>query len=162
MDSEIQGQLNVIIQAILAALDSKLHLVGNTLADEAQRLAIERKIYDRGDFASHMTYEVVKEEGRMILKVGSHVAHAPYVTGGKVPSFTPIAPLIGWVERKGLSWVHREGANQGKLLSVLEMAYMIRSKIRRVGIGGRNIFDELLKNKQQWIFDELNAIQIKL
>jgi len=50
---------------------------------------------------------------------------------GKVPSWTPIAPLIGWVERKHLSWTDKE---TGKALTVAESAYLIRGKIKREAI----------------------------
>ena len=58
----------------------------------------------------------------MILRVGSNVKHEPFVLGGKVPSWTPIAPLIAWVELKHLSWTDKE---TGKLLTVAEIAYLV-------------------------------------
>ncbi len=95
----------------------------------------------------------------MILRVGSNVRHEPFVLGGKVPSWTPIAPLIAWVERKHLSWTDKEA---GKLLTVAEIAYLIRGKIKLEGIAARNVFASVISNREQWIYQQLNDIEVSL
>ena len=79
----------------------------------------------------------------MTLRVGSNVKHEPFVLGGKVPSWTPIAPLKSWVERKGLSWTDKKS---GKLLTVEQIAHMIQAKIKREGIAARNVFAQVIAN----------------
>jgi len=78
---------------------------------------------------------------------------------GKVPSWTPIAPLIAWVERKHLSWTDRE---TGKALTVAEIAYLIKGKIKREGIAARNVFASVISNREQWIYQQLNDIEVSL
>ncbi len=78
---------------------------------------------------------------------------------GKVPSWTPIAPLIAWVERKHLSWTDKE---TGKALTVAEIAYLIRGKIKREGIAARNVFATVIANREQWIYQQLNDIEVSL
>jgi hypothetical protein len=95
----------------------------------------------------------------MQLRVGSNVKHEPYVLGGKVPSWTPIAPLISWVERKGLDWTDK---NTGESLSVEQMAYMVQSKIKAKGIEGRNIFAEIIENKKDWIYAQLRNVEVSV
>ncbi len=83
----------------------------------------------------------------------------PFVLGGKVPSWTPIAPLIAWVERKHLSWTDKE---TGKALTIAEIAYLIRGKIKREGIAARNVFASVIANREQWIYQQLNDIEVSL
>jgi hypothetical protein len=106
-----------------------------------------------------MGYVVTVEDDGVTLHVGSNVRHEPFVLGGKVPSWTPLAPLKAWVERKHLAWTDRE---TGKELTVTQMAYMIRGKIKREGIPERNIYEEILRNREQWILRQLNDIEVSL
>lgn len=78
---------------------------------------------------------------------------------GKVPSWTPIAPLIAWVERKHLAWTDKE---TGKLLTVAEIAFLIGGKIKREGIAARNVFTQVVSNREQWIYQQLNDIEVSL
>jgi len=151
----VQDELKEILKAILAALEQKLHLIGSKIESEAAKLALEWDIRDKGDFYRNIGYAVKKNGRGYDLFVGSNVPHEPYVLGGKVPSWTPIEPLKGWVERKGLSWMDEDG----QPLSVEQMAYMIRAKIKREGIPARNIFEEVLRNKEQWIYQQIDSIQ---
>jgi len=79
--------------------------------------------------------------------------------GGKVPSWTPIAPLKSWVERKGISWTDKKS---GKLLTVDQIAHMIQGKIKREGIAARNVFASVIANREQWIYEQLNDIEVSL
>ena len=74
---------------------------------------------------------------------------------GKVPSWPPIAPLIAWVERKHISWSDKE---TGKALTVAEIAYLIRGKIKREGIAARNVFASIIANREQCIYQQFNDI----
>ena len=154
----MNSEFREIYRAIFRALEAKSHYIGSVIDAEARKLVIERQIEDKGDFRRNLGYAVVKTETSLDLKEGSNVSHAPYVLGGKVPSWTPLAPLKSWVERKGLSWVHKQ---TGKIMSVEDMARSIMFKIKREGIKGRNIFAEIMKNKQKWIFDELDRIVVR-
>jgi len=148
-----------IYLAIYAALESRLHLIGSVIDAESRKEILAQQIYDKGDFYGNTGYLVETSPDAMILRVGSNVKHEPFVLGGKVPSWTPIAPLIAWVERKHMSWTDKE---TGKLLTVAEIAYLIRGKIKREGIAARNVFAEIIANREQWIYQQLNSIEVSL
>ncbi len=148
-----------IYLAIYAALESRLHLIGSVIDAESRKEILAQQIYDKGDFYGNTGYLVETIPDAMILRVGSNVRHEPFVLGGKVPSWTPIAPLIAWVERKHLSWTDKE---TGKLLTVAEIAYLIRGKIKREGIAARNVFAEVIANREQWIYQQFNSIEVSL
>ena len=105
------------------------------------------------------SYEVEVGSSSIALIVGSNVPHEPFVLGGKAPSWTPLEPLKAWVERKNLSWVDKKS---GKALTIEQMAYMIRAKIKREGIPARNVFAEVIKNRESWIFQQLDSIEVVL
>ncbi len=148
-----------IYRAIYAALESRLHLIGSVIDAESRKEILAQQIYDKGDFYGNTGYLVETSPEAMILRVGSNVKHEPFVLGGKVPSWTPIAPLIAWVERKHLSWTDKE---TGKALTVAEIAYLIRGKIKREGIAARNVFVSVIANREQWIYQQLNDIEVSL
>lgn len=148
-----------IYRAIYNALEGKLHLIGSVIDADARREIIAENILDKRDFYNNAGYLVDTQADGMTLRVGSNVRHEPYVLGGKVPSWTPIAPLIAWVERKGLAWVDKQS---GKALSVQQMAYMIRGKIRREGIAARNVYETVIKNREQWIYQQMSSIEVAL
>jgi hypothetical protein len=148
-----------IYRAIYAALESRLHLIGSVIDADSRKEILTQQIYDKGDFYGNTGYIVETNDSGMILRVGSNVKHEPYVLGGKVPSWTPIAQLKSWVERKGLSWTDKES---GKLLTVQQIAYMIQGKIKREGIAARNVFAEVIANREQWIYQQLNSIEVSL
>ena len=148
-----------IYRAIYTALESRLHLIGSVIDAESRKEILAQQIYDKGDFYGNTGYLVETSPSAMILRVGSNVKHEPFVLGGKVPSWTPIAPLIAWVERKHLSWTDKE---TGKALTVAEIAYLIRGKIKREGIAARNVFAQIVSNREQWIYQQLNDIEVSL
>ena len=148
-----------IYRAIYTALESRLHLIGSVVDAESRREILAQQIYDKGDFYGNTGYLVETSPSAMILRVGSNVKHEPFVLGGKVPSWTPIAPLIAWVERKHLSWTDKE---TGKALTVARIAYLIRGKIKREGIVARNVFAQVIANREQWIYQRLNDIEVSL
>ena len=148
-----------IYLAIYAALESRLHLIGSVIDADSRKEILAQQIYDKGDFYGNTGYLVETSPDAMILRVGSNVRHEPFVLGGKVPSWTPIAPLIAWVERKHLSWTDKE---TGKALTVAEIAYLIRGKIKREGIAARNVFAQVIANREQWIYQQLSSIEVSL
>ena len=161
-DRDVTSPVELMIEiyrAIYAALESRLHLIGSVIDADARKEILAQQIYDKGDFYGNTGYLVETTDTAMILRVGSNVKHEPYVLGGKVPSWTPIAPLIGWVERKHLSWTDKE---TGKALTVAEIAYLIRGKIKREGIAARNVFALVIANREQWIYQQLNDIEVSL
>jgi len=148
-----------ILRAIFKAIESRLHRIGSVIEGEARRLILQQDIKDKGDFLQNTGYAVQFNNSSIDLVVGSNVPHEQYVLGGKVPSWAPIEPLKAWVERKGLAWVDKK---TGKQLSIEQIAYMIQAKIKREGIPERNVFAEVIKNKQQWIFSQLDSIEVAL
>jgi len=148
-----------IYRAIYTALESRLHLIGSVIDADSRKEILAQQIYDKGDFYGNTGYLVETQPSGMTLRVGSNVKHEPFVLGGKVPSWTPIAPLIGWVERKHLSWTDKA---TGKLLTARQIAYLIRGKIKREGIAARNVFAEVISNREQWIYQQLSSIEVSL
>lgn len=148
-----------IYRAIFSALESRLHLIGSVIDADSRKEILAQQIYDKGDFYGNTGYLLQTTDTAMILRVGSNVRHEPFVLGGKVPSWTPIAPLLAWVERKHLSWTDKE---TGKALTVAEIAYLIRGKIKREGITARNVFASVIANREQWIYQQLNDIEVSL
>ena len=148
-----------VYRAIYSALESRLHLIGSVIDAESRKEILAQQIYDKGDFYGNTSYLLQTTDTAMILRVGSNVRHEPFVLGGKVPSWTPISPLIAWVERKHLSWTDKE---TGKALTVAEIAYLIRGKIKREGIAARNVFAQVIANREQWIYQQLNDIEVSL
>ena len=159
MDSRSDELMREIYQAIYAALESRVYLIGSMIDADARREILAQKIYDKGDFYDNAGYLVENQPGALRLRVGSNVRHEPFVLGGKVPSWTPIAPLKAWVERKGLAWTDKKS---GKLLTIEQMAYMIRGKIKREGIPARNVYETVIKNREAWIYEQLDSIEVKL
>jgi len=151
----IADEYKQVVAAIMKALNTKMHQVGGTLDADARQMILQKKIYDRGDFLHATGYEVVRAGNHITLRFGSNVSHAPFVLGGKVPSATPLAPIKAWVERKNLSWVSKKTGNP---LTVDAMAWMIITKIRRTGIEARNVFEEVFKNREAWIYQTLESI----
>ncbi len=148
-----------IYRAIYAALESRFNLFGCVIDADSRKEILTQQIYDKGDFYGNTGYVVETNDSGMTLRVGSNVKHEPFVLGGKVPSWTPIAPLKSWVERKGLSWTDKKS---GKLLSVEQIAYMIQAKIKREGTQARNVFAQVIANREQWIYQQLNSIEVSL
>lgn len=148
-----------IYRAIYAALESRLHLIGSVIDADSRKEILTQQIYDKGDFYGNTGYVVETDDSGMTLRVGSNVRHEPFVLGGKVPSWTPIAPLKSWVERKGLSWTDKKS---GKLLTVDQIAHMIQAKIKREGIAARNVFAQVIANREQWIYQQLSSIEVSL
>ncbi len=148
-----------IYRAIYAALESRLHLIGSVIDADSRKEILTQQIYDKGDFYGNTGYIVETNDSGMTLRVGSNVKHEPFVLGGKVPSWTPIAPLKSWVERKGLSWTDKKS---GKLLTVDQIAHMIQAKIKREGTQARNVFASVIANREQWIYQQLNSIEVSL
>ena len=56
-------------------------------------------------------------------------------------------------------WTDKE---TGKALTVAEIAYLIRGKIKREGIAARNVFAQVIANREQWIYQQLNDIEVSL
>ncbi len=159
MNNQPDQLMRDIYQAIYAALESRVYLIGSMIDADARREIIAQKIYDKGDFYDNAGYLVENQPGALVLRVGSNVRHEPFVLGGKVPSWTPIAPLKAWVDRKGLAWTDKKS---GKLLTIEQMAYMIRGKIKREGIPARNVYETVIKNREAWIYEQLDSIEVKL
>jgi len=133
----------------------RLEIITETLEGKiAQRISnySPNPIYHTGEFLNKLTHSVTDENGDFVVRIWSDAPHSNYVLGGKVPSWTPIKPLIAWVEKKRFSWVDKSG----KKLTVKQIAYMIRNKIKREGIRERNVFQEVLEAELAWIESQLH------
>ena len=148
-----------VLRAIYHVLNQKMHFVGNTLVRLSKEKIIEQKINAFGDFYESTAYFVTRKTNSIGMVIGSNVKHEPYVLGGKVPSWTPLAPIKAWVERKGLAWVDKKTKME---LTVEQMAWMIIRKIKQKGIPARNVFADVLKNEKDWIISQFNNIQVSI
>jgi len=138
-------------------IEKALYEIGATVEGDAKRMILDRDIRDKGDFYRNTGYLVSGDlSSSMRLQVGSKVKHEPYVLGGKLPSWTPYAPILGWVQRKGLNWTDK----RGRLLEPKQIAWMVIGKIKREGIPARNIFEEILKDRNAYITKRLQNIKI--
>jgi hypothetical protein len=136
-------------------LEKALNEIGSVLVGDAKRMILDKNIKDRGDFYRNTTYVIKGNLSRgMSLRVGSNVKHEPYVLGGKEPSWTPFAPILGWVQRKGLSWTDK----RGNIMKPEQMAWAIIHKIKREGIPARNIFADILKDRKSYVLQRLQRI----
>ena len=141
--------------AIRKALRKRLDEIGIVLSDLAHKKAEQQGIRASGKFSDQMQHILVDEQTQMVLFVGSNVEYAPYVLGGKVPSFTPLKPLKEWIEMKKIQWVD----NNGKDLSVEQMAFMISAKHSKEGIPERNVLAEVITENKNWIFNKLQSLE---
>jgi hypothetical protein len=131
---------------VKAEVIERLEAIAEYLEGRVADKVAKGVIYDTGEFFKQLEHEVVSDgDGdSYTVRVWSRVPYAKYIAGGKRPSWTPIEPLVGWVKRKKLSWVDKR---TGDRLSVTQMAYMIRCKIKREGIRERNVFEEVMRDE---------------
>jgi hypothetical protein len=147
--------INTLWDEVKTDTMQRLEAIAETLEGKiAQRVSnySPGAIYHTGEFLNKLTHSVVDDGSDFIVQIWSDAPHSRYVLGGKVPSWTPIKPLISWVEKKNLSWVDKSG----KRLTAIQMAYMIRNKIKRDGITERNVFREVLEDELSWIEQQLH------
>jgi len=147
-----------IRKAVVKLLSQKMEGIGIVISEAAEELAEKWQIRDTGAFIDNIGYDLEIQTNTMTLTVGSNVKHEPYVLGGKVPSWTPLAPLKAWVIRKNLTWLDKK---TGEPLTVDQIARIIQMKIKRDGIDARNIFAEVIKDKEKWIYEQLESVEIK-
>lgn len=142
--------VQMVYQEIVSKYMRKMEMLGERLEGKiAEKIAHYEPtpIYDTGEFYRKLTHSVKHECDTITLRLWSNAPHSKYVLGGKVPSWTPIAPLKTWVERKGLSWLD----SRGKEMTTEQMAFLIQRKIRRYGIKERNVLAEVFKENEGWI-----------
>ncbi len=156
----IEGIEKEILRGILKALEQKFNLVGSVIEGEARKLIIDRNIRDKDDFLQNTGYEVVIDADAITLFVGSNVKHEQYVLGGREGDYKlkgpPVKVIKSWVERKNISWVD----GKGKPIPVDTIVYLVIEKIKREGIEEKNVFAEIIKNKEKWIYDQLDSVLV--
>lgn len=141
---------------IYHGIERALHEIGSELVKAGKRIILDKNILDKRDFYLNTDYNVSGNlNTKMRLQVGSNVAHEQYVLGGKQPSWTPLAPILGWVQRRALSWTDRI---TGREMSITQIAWMVIRKIKREGIKARNVFADILKDRKSFIIGRLKAI----
>lgn len=153
--TEIESEFAEVRRGIIAVLESRLELIVHEMVKDAKRLILEREIRDKGDFYRNTDRHIAITDTDAILTIGSNVAHEPFVLGGKVPSWTPLEPIKAWVERKKLAWVDKKTKKE---MTVEEIAQRIIYKIKAQGIPARNVFAEVVKNRQDWVLSQINTI----
>ena len=151
-----------IYQAVMAAALQKMHFIGNVLVAKSKRKILTDNIKAEGDFYANTEYRVLQDADKITLHIGSNVPHEPYVLGGKVPSWTPLKPLKAWVERKDLGWTHKAGKHKGEEMTVEDMARAIMFKIKAKGIPERNVFADVIEKEVDWIFAQLDSLEVVL
>lgn len=144
--------LDFVTQAYMLRLDK----IGVVLHGQMKKEARQQHIWASGDFVRNMDHEVVQEGNYLGLKLGSNVEHAQYVLGGKVPSWTPIEPLIEWIRKRQIVWYDK---NDNKM-KAKQMAFMISRKHSKVGIPERNIPAQVIEKGKTWIEKQLNSVEI--
>lgn len=144
--------LDFVTQAYMLRLNE----IGVAIRDYSVLEAQRKKIRAKGDFIRNMDHEVVQEGNYLGLKLGSNVEHAQYVLGGKVPSWTPLEPLIEWVKTRRIVWYDEND----KKMKPKQMAYLIRGKIKREGIQERNIPAQIIEKRKTWIEKQLNSVEV--
>ena len=147
-----KSMLSFVTQAYMLRLDK----IGLVLQGQMKKEARQQKIWAKGDFVRNMDYEVVQEGNYLGLKLGSNVEHAQYVLGGKIPSWTPIDPIIEWIKTRRIVWYD----NNDKKMKPKQMAFLISRKHSRVGIPERNIPAEVIEKRRNWIDKQLNSVEI--
>lgn len=149
-----------IRQAVINSFILKLEKIGTFLEGKIAEEIARIPIYDKGDFANKLTYNVRPTKSTITLKIFSESKHAKYVLGGKVPSWTPKAPLVSWVKRKiskSPSFARKFSTKSGELMPIDSIVYLIRSKIRREGIKERNVIQDTVKKYIDYVNNELRA-----
>lgn len=136
---------------VLANVERATYRIGIKVSEEAQAKA--RAFKDTGAFHDNLDYQVsIKPRGVEIAFI-ARAKHSPFVLGGKVPSYTPIAPLVAWVERKKLAWLDKKG----KPMSSKSMAFIISRKHHSKGIEARNVIQEAFDENRVFIYNEIDG-----
>jgi len=155
--------LNELWNEVKVDVMQRLEAIAETLEGKiAHRISNYKPypIYDTGEFLNKLEHSVTEEEGALVARIWSDAKspsgekYTKYILGGKPPHFVPLKPLVAWVERKKLSWTDKSG----KRLTAIQMAYIVQSKIKRVGIKERHVFREVLEEEMSWIEDQLKKI----
>lgn len=153
---------HLLLQQIISKFGNRLEMIGEVLEGKIAERVANLPIYDKGEFYRKLTHQVISTDKELTLKFWSTAPHAPFVLGGKVPSWTPYAPLKSWVERKvrtSGSFVSKFSDN-GKLMPIDSITWLIRSKIRREGIKERNVIMDVIKDELNWIEKIINETDL--
>lgn len=145
-------EMEELTRRIMGGYRRKLDYMGNVLMGQVIKEASGRKIRAKGDFINNMSYEVVETPTALILRVGSKVDHAKYVLGGKVPSWTPLEPLLKWIKVRRIVWWDKNRKMEDK-----EIAWLISLKHKREGIAARNVVQDVIDKRESWIRKELES-----
>jgi hypothetical protein len=146
------NEFEQLAREIVGGYRRKLDYMGDLLKGQMIKEASSRKIRAKGDFINNMSYEVVETPTALILRLGSKVEHAKYVLGGKVPSWTPLEPLMEWIKVRKIVWWDKNRKMEDK-----EIAWLISRKHKREGIEPRNIVQDVIDKREGWIRKELES-----
>jgi len=144
------NEFEQLAREIVGGYRRKLDYMGDLLKGQMIKEASSRKIRAKGDFINNMSYEVVETPTALILRLGSKADHAKYVLGGKVPSWTPLEPLMEWIKVRKIVWWDKNRKMEDK-----EIAWLISRKHKREGIEPRNIVQDVIDKREGWIRKEL-------
>ncbi len=147
------NEFEALTRRIVDGYRKKLDYMGNHLKGQLIKEASKRKIRAKGDFINNMSYEVSETEAGLVLRLGSRVDHAKYVLGGKVPSWTPMEPLMDWIKVRKIVWWEGNRKVKDK-----EIAFLIARKHSREGIDARNIVQDVVDSREGWIRRQLASM----
>ncbi|MCF7911433.1 MAG: hypothetical protein K9M99_02815 [Candidatus Cloacimonetes bacterium] len=148
------NEFEALAREIVSKYRQRLDKIGLVLRGQLIKMASDRKIRAKGDFINNMSYELVETGEGFVLRLGSNVDHAEYVLGGKEPSGTPFEPLEQWIKDKGIVWYRGN-----KEMSTKQMIFLIVRKHKEKGIEARNIVQELIDKREDWILSQLREVK---
>jgi len=167
MPSYSDINLDNIVPRLLLHIDGIIEMLEGKVAERISNYK-PRPIYDTGEFLNKLTHSVERRGDMIVCKIWSEAKdpdgkpYAHFVLGGKVPSWTPIKPLLAWVKRKKLGWDKEEKSGKGKKGNAADLekrqlgiAYAIRAKIHKQGIKERNVFMEVTREEWEWLQEKI-------
>ena len=128
---------------------------------------IDEKAFAGGNLKGAVACEVKKLTWEYLVRVYVNIPYAQYVDEGTKPHFPPLAPIIQWVRKKGLSLNHSVGrSGLGKRYGEFNIdriiAQKIAWKIYRKGTQGIKFFDITLKQAMPLILAEIKNYNFRI
>ena len=153
-------EFEILAREILGKLRLRLGKVGVALHGQLFQMATDRKMMAKENFRNNMSYAVEETDEGLVLRLGSNVEHAEYVLGGKEPSGTPYDKLEEWIKDKGLVWYRRRKKKEPLKVKMKtkQMIFLIERKHLEKGIEARNIVQEVVDERADWIMQELKEV----
>lgn len=128
---------------------------------------INEKAFAGGNLKGAVACEVKKLTWEYMVRVYVNTQYAQYVDEGTKPHFPPLAPIIQWVRKTGLTLNHSAGRNSpGKRFDNYDKdkitAQKIAWKIYKKGTQGIKFFDITLKQAMPLIEKEIKNYKFRI